>query len=81
MMPHPTLHCHIVAMESIVFKIVPYAAYRLDLPLSDFWWFAALKKYIKGIHCTNDVDVQAAKLKWLRAQCEGFYNDGFKKLV
>jgi hypothetical protein len=45
-------------------KFVPHLTYSLDVTLSGFWLFAALKKRLRRIHFTCDKDVQASAGKW-----------------
>jgi len=40
--------------------------YSLDLALSDFLLFGALKKHLKGKSVTRDEEVQAAVIKWFQ---------------
>ena len=40
--------------------------YSLDLALSDFWLFGALKKHLKGNCVTCDEEVQAAMVEWFQ---------------
>jgi transposase len=47
------------AIESIRSEIVPHPPYSLDLVLSEFWLFAALKQHLEGIHFICDEEVQA----------------------
>jgi hypothetical protein len=47
---------------------------------SDFW-FASLKKLLKGINFTYDEAVPPATAKWFQEQPEEFYSDRFKELV
>ena len=47
---------------------------------SDFW-FAPVKKHLKGINFTCDEAVPLATGKWFQEQPEEFYSVRFKKLV
>jgi hypothetical protein len=53
-------------------------SYIQDLAQSDFW-FAALKKHLKGINFTCDEAVPPAAGKWFQEQPQEFYSDRFKK--
>ena len=65
-----------VAIKSIRFEVVPHPPYSLDLTPSDLWLLRALKKHLRGKHCTC-----AVTAKWFWEQPNKFYSSGFEKLV
>jgi hypothetical protein len=68
------------AIDSIGFAAIPHPPHCLNLAPTDFSFFAALKKHLKGINFTCDKQVQAAVRKWFLKQPKQFCNYSFEKL-
>ena len=52
-----------------------------DLALSDYHLLPGLKKYLKGLHFSSDVEVIAALETWLDGQSSEFFLSGLQKLA
>jgi hypothetical protein len=56
------------ATSAAIQNSVPHPTCSLNVALSGFWLFAALKKHLRRIHFTCDEDVKASAGKWFWEQ-------------
>ena len=81
LLQHDNPRPHISAATSAVVESNGFEVVPTDSAPSDFWFFGALNKYLKGNRFICDEEIQAATAKWFREQPEEFYTDGFENLV
>ncbi len=58
----------------------PYPWYSPDLALSNYWFFADLKKMLQGKRLCSNEEVIAATKTYFVAEDKSFYKHGIEKL-
>ena len=67
-------------ISSFGWEILKHPPYSPDLSPSDYYLFAPLKNYLRGINYPNEEELKFAASSWLEKQTPEFFEKGILKL-
>ena len=67
-------------LHELHFKLLPHPPYSLDLPLSDFWMFAYLKRMLQGKRFSSNEEIISETEAYFEVKDKLFYKKGIELL-